>query len=47
MLNGILAGYTVLNANIRLLDIVTHPVDSDPLAFEIAANIAFKEACKN
>lgn len=46
MLNGILAGYTVLNANIRLLDIVTHPVDSDPLAFEIAANIAFKEACK-
>lgn len=47
MQNGVIAGYTVLNAHVRLLDVVTHPVDSDALSFEIAASIAFKEACKN
>lgn len=46
MQNGVIAGYTVLNAHVRLLDVVTHPVDSDALSFEIAASIAFKEACK-
>ena len=46
MQNGVIAGYNVLNAHVRLLDVVTHPVDSDALSFEIAASIAFKEACK-
>jgi len=31
---------------VRLLDGSFHSVDSDALAFQIAAGIAFKEACK-
>ncbi len=34
------------NLKVRLIDGAFHAVDSDPLAFEIAAGIAFKEACK-
>jgi elongation factor G len=46
MSNGVLLGYQVESLKIRLLDGSTHAVDSDALAFEIAAGIAFKEACK-
>ncbi len=46
MLNGVLAGFQLDSLKVRLLDGSYHNVDSDPLAFEICANIAFKEACR-
>ena len=45
MKNGVLAGYTVENLKVVLLDGSFHPVDSDALSFELAARQAFKEAC--
>jgi elongation factor G len=45
MQNGVLAGFQVENLKVRLLDGAYHSVDSDPLAFEIAARQAFREAC--
>jgi len=44
MQNGVLAGFPVDNLKITLLDGSYHSVDSDQLAFEIAARVAFKEA---
>lgn len=44
--NGVLAGYPVDGLKVKLLDGSYHSVDSDSLSFEIAARIAFKEACK-
>jgi elongation factor G len=46
MQNGVLAGFPVDNVKITLLDGSFHPVDSDQLAFEIAARVAFREAGK-
>lgn len=46
MQNGVLAGFQVENLKVRLIDGAYHSVDSDPLAFEIAARQAFREACK-
>ncbi len=46
MTNGVLAGYPVESLKVRLLDGSSHAVDSDALSFEIAAKIAFKDACK-
>jgi len=46
MLNGVLAGYTMESLKVTLLDGSFHPVDSDALAFEICARLAFKHACK-
>ncbi len=46
MSNGILLGFPMYNMKVRLLDGSYHPVDSDALAFEIAANMAFRGACK-
>jgi len=46
MMNGNLAGFQVYSMKVRLLDGSFHSVDSDALAFEIAAQIGFKEACK-
>ncbi|MCX6235616.1 MAG: elongation factor G [Bacteroidetes bacterium] len=46
MNNGILLGFPVYNLKVRLLDGSYHPVDSDVLSFEIAANKAFREASK-
>jgi elongation factor G len=46
MQNGVLLGYPVYGIKIRLLDGSSHEVDSDALAFEIAAGIAFRAACK-
>jgi len=44
MQNGVVAGFPVDNLKVTLLDGSYHSVDSDQLAFEIAARIAFKEA---
>jgi elongation factor G len=46
MQNGILAGFTLISLKVRLLDGATHPVDSDALAFEIAAAQAFRNASR-
>lgn len=46
MQNGILAGFPVDNFKVTLLDGSYHSVDSDPLSFEIAARLAFKEAAR-
>ncbi|HPT03647.1 MAG TPA: elongation factor G [Bacteroidales bacterium] len=46
MINGVLAGYTMESLKVVLLDGSFHPVDSDALAFEICARLAFKHACK-
>jgi len=46
MQNGVLAGFPMQNLRVRLIDGASHQVDSDALAFEIAASLAFKEACK-
>ena len=45
MLNGVLAGYEVPSLKVELLDGSYHPVDSDQLAFELAARMAFRHAC--
>ena len=45
MKNGVLAGYPLDSLKVTLLDGSFHPVDSDQLSFEIAAQMAFKEAC--
>jgi len=46
MSNGVLAGYPVDSMKVRLYDGSFHAVDSDSLSFEIAAKIAFREACR-
>lgn len=46
MQNGVLAGYPLDNLKVRLLDGSYHSVDSDALSFELAAKIAYKNACK-
>jgi elongation factor G len=45
MANGVLAGYEVQSLKVRLLDGSFHPVDSDALSFELAARMAFRNAC--
>jgi elongation factor G len=46
MSNGVLAGYALESLKVKLIDGSFHPVDSDALAFEICAKIAFKEAAR-
>ncbi len=41
---GVLANYPLINAKITLLDGSYHPVDSSQIAFELAGQIAFKDA---
>ncbi len=45
MKNGVLAGFPVDQLKVVVVDGSFHPVDSDQLSFEIAANLAFKAAC--
>jgi len=45
MFNGVLAGYNVDSLKVELLDGSYHEVDSDQLAFETVAKMAFKNAC--
>jgi elongation factor G len=42
---GVLANYPLINAKVTLTDGSYHPVDSSQIAFELAGQIAFKEAC--
>ncbi|HOP57265.1 MAG TPA: elongation factor G [Bacillota bacterium] len=44
--HGTLAGFPVIGVKGILTDGKYHPVDSNELAFKMAASIAFKEACK-
>ena len=45
MKNGILGGYPLDSLKVTVVDGAFHPVDSDQLSFEIAAQMAYKEAC--
>ena len=45
MKNGILGGYPVDSLKVVVVDGSFPPVDSDQLSFEIAAQMAYKEAC--
>ncbi len=46
MLNGVLAGYNVVDVKVTLTDGSYHEVVSSEMAFKIAASMAFKDACK-
>lgn len=46
MLNGVMAGFAMLNLKVRLIDGKHHNVDSDPLSFAVVAGLAFRNACK-
>jgi elongation factor G len=43
MLQGVIAGYPVVDVRVTLVDGKTHPVDSKAVAFEIAGSQAIKE----
>lgn len=45
--NGVLGSYPVTDIRVSLLDGSYHEVDSSDLAFQIAASMAFKNACKD
>ncbi|HEY60175.1 MAG TPA: elongation factor G [Anaerolineae bacterium] len=47
MKEGILAGYTVTGIKVEVFDGKMHPVDSKPIAFEIAGRESFKLAFKD
>jgi elongation factor G len=47
MKEGVIAGYPMNNVTISIYDGKEHPVDSKPVAFEIAAREAFKLAVMN
>ncbi len=44
MNNGVLAGYPLDDLKVRLIDGSHHPVDSDQMAFEACARMAYREA---
>lgn len=46
MMNGVLAGFSVYNMKVVLKSGSFHQIDSDPLAFEIAAKIGFRNAAR-
>ena len=46
MAGGVLAGYEVVDIKVMLCDGSSHDVDSNEMAFQIAASIAFKEAVR-
>jgi elongation factor G len=47
MKEGVLAGYPIKNVKVSVYDGKEHPVDSKPVAFEIAGREAFKLAVKD
>ncbi|MBO8126527.1 MAG: elongation factor G [Firmicutes bacterium] len=46
MLNGVLAGYPVIDVKVSLVDGSYHEVDSSEMAFKVAGSLGFKEAAK-
>jgi len=46
MTNGPIVGFPMDSVKVRLIDGSYHSVDSDALSFQIAAGIAFREACR-
>ena len=42
---GVLASYPLVNCKVTLVDGSFHPVDSSQIAFELAGQLAFREAC--
>jgi elongation factor G len=42
---GVLANYPMINAKVSLVDGSYHQVDSSQIAFELAGQLAFREAC--
>ena len=46
MLNGVVAGYPMVDLTIEVFDGSFHDVDSSEIAFKIAGSMAFKAACK-
>jgi elongation factor G len=46
MLNGVLAGYPVVDVKVTLFDGSYHDVDSSEMAFKIAGSMCFKEGAK-
>ena len=47
MKEGVIAGYTVSGVHVSVFDGKEHPVDSKPVAFEVAGREAFKLAVKD
>ena len=45
MKNGVLGGFPMDSLKVELVDGSFHPVDSDQLSFELAAQIAYKACC--
>ena len=45
MKNGVLGGFPMDSLKVELLDGSFHPVDSDQLSFELAAQMAYKACC--
>ncbi|MCX8083148.1 MAG: elongation factor G [bacterium] len=43
---GVLLGVPVVDIKVKLVDGSSHPVDSNEIAYKIAASIAFTEACR-
>ena len=46
MQNGVLAGYPMEDVDVTLYDGSYHDVDSNEMAFKLAASMGFKEACR-
>ncbi|MBN2815384.1 MAG: elongation factor G [Campylobacterales bacterium] len=46
MQNGVLAGYPMEDVDVTLFDGSYHDVDSNEMAFKLAASMGFKEACR-
>jgi elongation factor G len=46
MARGVMAGYPVVDVEVKLVDGKYHPVDSSELSFKLAARNAFREAMK-
>ncbi len=46
MLNGVLAGYPMVDVKVALIDGSYHEVDSSEMAFKIAGSMGFKDGCK-
>jgi elongation factor G len=47
MENGVIAGYPLRDIKVTVIDGSYHEVDSNEMAFKIAASMGFSDACKN